>query len=94
MLRLLRVEDYDEVSRGAFTSVEQEFGVDFSMSMLRTNVIVKGKRHIGMVLHRQFLDVCFSDRVLLQQFPLSQGTVSSTLYTTLIYDILSRLFID
>lgn len=78
MLRLLRVEDYDEVSKGAFASEEQDFGVDFSMPMLKTNVFVKGKHYIGMILHRQFLDVCFSDRVLLQQFPLSQGSVSGT----------------
>lgn len=80
MLRLFRVDDYDEVSKGAYTSVEHDFGVDFSMDMLKTNVFVKGKSHIGMILHRQFLDVCFSDRVLLQQFPLSQGTVSKTFF--------------
>lgn len=82
-LRLLRVEDYDEGSKGAFVGVDQEFGVDFSMPMLKTNVFVKGKSHIGMVVHRQFLDVCFADRLMLQQFPLSHGFVSRWLYFTL-----------
>ncbi|KAJ8936612.1 hypothetical protein NQ314_012227 [Rhamnusium bicolor] len=78
MIRLLRVEDEDSVSNGAYSSVDQEFGVDFSLATFKTNVYIKGSYHVGVVVHRQFLDICFSDRVLLRQFPLSHGTVNIT----------------
>lgn len=67
-------------SQPAYTSVVLDLGVDFTLPILRTGVSVSGKDHIGMVVHRQFLDVCFTDRVLLQQFPLSHGTVSDLTY--------------
>ncbi|KAJ8963436.1 hypothetical protein NQ318_018916 [Aromia moschata] len=76
LVRLLRVEDEDTISNGAYTAVEQEFGVDFALPTLRLNVYVKGRSHTGFVIYRQFVDVCYADRVLLQQFPLSEGTVT------------------
>jgi alpha-mannosidase II len=90
LIRLLRTEDEDTVSQHSYLSVESEFGVDFMLPTLRTGVTLKGRDHVGFVLHRQFVDVCFSDRVLLKQFPLSQGTVNvSSLLTT---EVASKMY--
>lgn len=96
MVRLLRTDDEDETSRGVYTSVDQDFGVDISMPSLRP-VIMKGKEKTGIVIHRQFVDICFSDRILLEQFPLSDGTVSFEIIISdvfmLLLTILSRTII-
>lgn len=75
LVRLLRTEDEDTISQASYLSVESEFGVDFMVPSLRTGVTLKGRDHVGLVLHRQFVDVCFADSNLLNQFPLSQGWV-------------------
>ncbi|EFA06316.1 alpha-mannosidase 2 [Tribolium castaneum] len=76
LVRLLRTEDEDTQSQPNYLSVESEFGVDFMVPTLRTGVTLKGQDHVGFVLHRQFVDVCFADSTLLKQFPLSQGSVN------------------
>lgn len=77
LIRLLRSVDDDYVSNGAYTLIE-DFGVDFSMPVLKTNVRINGGNYFGVVVYRQFLDVCFADKDLLLQFPLSEGSVSLT----------------
>ncbi|RZC36724.1 alpha-mannosidase 2 [Asbolus verrucosus] len=75
-VRLLRTEDEDATSQPSYLSVQTEFGVDFVVATLRTGITIKGRDHVGFVLQRQFIDVCFSDRELLKRFPLSQGSVN------------------
>lgn len=78
-------------SQTAYIPSSEDFGVDFTVPILRTGVFVAGKHYIGLVMHRQFLDVCFTDRVLLQQFPLSHGAVSF-LFNIITFCINSILF--
>lgn len=73
---MLKMTDGDSQSMPAYSPVTTDFGVDFTLPILRTGLRVDGRDYVGMVLHRQHLDVCFSDRVLLKQFPLSHGSVS------------------
>ncbi|XP_044745943.1 alpha-mannosidase 2 [Coccinella septempunctata] len=76
LVKLLRTNDDDISTMPSYIPTEIEMGIDFSVPALRTNVYFKGKEYLGLILHRQYLDVCFSDRVLLQQFPLSDGSVN------------------
>nr|XP_023028594.1 alpha-mannosidase 2-like [Leptinotarsa decemlineata] len=76
IIRMLKVDDGEEFSNGAYTFVKQEIGVDISMPILKNNVFVKGTPHVGLVVHRQFLDICFSDQAFFQQFRLSEGVVN------------------
>lgn len=75
MVKLLRTNDEDTTTMGSYVPTESEPGVDFSFPIFRTNVYFKGKEYLGLTIHRQYLDVCFSDRVLLKQFPLSDGSI-------------------
>ncbi|CAG9830162.1 unnamed protein product [Diabrotica balteata] len=76
MIRLLQANDDDTVSKSYYVPME-DFGVDYAMPLLKSNVTTpRGNSDIGIVLHRQFLDLCFGDRELLEQFPLSDGRVS------------------
>lgn len=76
LVKLLRNDDMDEVSDRGYSAVTDDLGVDFSMPILQTKIVARNyDDNIGMVLHRQLVDVCFSDKSLLQQFPLSHGTV-------------------
>lgn len=76
LVKLFRTNDDDIMTMGSYIPTEAEAGVDFSFPIFRTNVYFKGKEYLGLTLHRQYLDVCYSDRVLLKQFPLSDGSVS------------------
>ncbi|XP_017776581.1 PREDICTED: alpha-mannosidase 2 [Nicrophorus vespilloides] len=76
LMRMLRTDDNDVTSQTGYTPITTEFGVDMGLSSLKTGVILDNKEYLGMILHRKYLDICFSDRVLLKQFPLSDGTVN------------------
>ncbi|XP_060536226.1 alpha-mannosidase 2-like [Cylas formicarius] len=75
LLKLLKVQD-EEDNRASVYAPDYQLGVDISIPVIRTDVFIKGKFHTGLVLHRQFLDTCFMDKVLAQQFPLSNGRVN------------------
>lgn len=79
LIRLLRTEDEDTTSKASYIPVSHGFGVDFSMPVLRTGIVMRRKKHIGLMLHRQFVDLCFSDKALVQRFPISDGTVIKSL---------------
>lgn len=64
-------------SRNVYVPVATPFGVDFTMSSLRSDIYFNDSYYYGVVIHRQHLDVCFVNRVMLQQFPLSYGKVGS-----------------
>ncbi|XP_025832856.1 alpha-mannosidase 2 isoform X2 [Agrilus planipennis] len=73
IFKLLRVEDEDLSSRPVYMPSAAEFGVDYTLPILRTDVLVGNKTYVAVTLHRQQLDLCFSDEPLLHQFPLSSG---------------------
>lgn len=75
MLRLLTIEDDDdEISKSSFT-FSQDFGVDISIPLFKRNVHFKNNTYTGLVIHREFLNTCYADRKILEQFPLSDGSV-------------------
>ncbi|KAJ8977950.1 hypothetical protein NQ317_008141 [Molorchus minor] len=74
LVRMLRVKDEDVVSKGAYTTVDHEFGVDFSFAYPPTERLHKRKIVYGF---GRPSSIC-RHRVLLQQFPLSHGTVNIT----------------
>lgn len=76
LIRLLRTEDEDTTSHRAYAPVLAPLAVDFSLSSLRTDIYFDGSYYYGLIIHRQLLDVCFADKILLQQFPLSHGKVN------------------
>lgn len=76
LIKLLRTDDNDMTSFPMHVPMDLEFGVDYTITSLRPNVTVKGKDYVGLILHRTFVDTCFTDRVLLKQFPLSTGSVN------------------
>lgn len=73
---MLRTEDEDMTSQTAYAPVIAPFGVDFTLASLRSDVYFNGTYFYGAVVHRQHLDVCYVNRVTLQQFPLSHGKVN------------------
>lgn len=75
LIRLLRTEDEDMTSRNVYAPVVTPLGVDFTMPSLRSDIYFNGSHYYGVIVHRQHLDVCFVNRVELQQFPLSHGKV-------------------
>ncbi|CAH0550775.1 unnamed protein product [Brassicogethes aeneus] len=75
-IRLMRTDDDDVISQTSYAPVVRDLGVDFSVAALRTNVLVKGKKRVGVTLHRQYLDLCYADKQLLRQFSLSDGTAN------------------
>ncbi|KAL3288965.1 hypothetical protein HHI36_003408 [Cryptolaemus montrouzieri] len=79
LVKLLRTDDDDTTSMPSFIGSDSEPGVDISLPSFRSTVYFKGKEYMGLILHRQYLDVCFSDRVLLKQFPLSHGSINMAL---------------
>lgn len=91
LIKLLRFEDEGVTSQHGYTPMSTDFGVDFSLSSLKTGVTLHNKDYIGLVINRQFLDVCFTDAVQLKQFPLSHGTVNiSTVLPTHEYSKLNQ----
>lgn len=78
----------------AYVSVVRELGVDISIPILRPSVFVNEKEHVGLVVHRMFLDVCYADRVLLEQFPLSHGEVRDTQLKHVLGKFVSEYFCD
>ncbi|KAB0803931.1 hypothetical protein PPYR_00901 [Photinus pyralis] len=76
LIRMLKNDEDETDPTPAYLPVTHDFGVDFTVPSLRTGIEVNGKEYVGVIVQRQHLDVCFSDRVLLQQFPLSHGTVN------------------
>ncbi|KAG5876746.1 hypothetical protein JTB14_033078 [Gonioctena quinquepunctata] len=76
LVRLLKMDDGNEFSSGGHAIVEREIGIDFSLPTLRTNIFIKERTYIGLIIHRQFLDVCFSNKHLLQRFRMSDGSVN------------------
>ncbi|XP_050305536.1 alpha-mannosidase 2 [Anthonomus grandis grandis] len=75
LLKLIKAQDEEE-NKSEVYAPEFQLGVDIIMPTFKTNIFVKGSDHTGLVLHRQFLDTCFSDQVLIKQFPLSNGKVN------------------
>lgn len=65
----------NEESKVELYAPDFQLGVDLLIPTFKTNVLVKGIFHTGLVLHRQFLDTCFLDEVLIKEFPLSEGKV-------------------
>lgn len=76
LVRMLKNDQDDSETLPVYTPVFNDLGVDFTVPSLRAGVLINGKEYIGAIFQRQHLDVCFSDRILLQQFPLSHGTVN------------------
>lgn len=77
LIKLLRNDDSDMLSERGYTAITTDIGVDISVPFMQTGIMVNQRENnIGMVVQRQHLDTCYSDRILLQQFPLSYGTVS------------------
>ncbi|CAG9818669.1 unnamed protein product [Phaedon cochleariae] len=78
LIRMIKCDDDDDdnTMEGVYTSTKEEVGVDILMPSLRSNIHVKGSSHLGAVIYRQFLDVCFADESVLQRFPLSDGTLN------------------
>lgn len=73
---MLRNDDSDSISDTYYTKSEH-LGLDFTISSLRSAVYAqKTGNNIGLVINRQYLDTCFKDEDLLDEFPLSSGTVS------------------
>lgn len=73
LIRLIRTR---KISLQTNNISRPEFGVDFNVATLRTGVLINGQKHIGIVINRQFFDLCFADTLLLKEFPLSQGSVN------------------
>lgn len=66
----------DTVSERSFTSTIDDFGVEYSLPILRSNVVSpKHNNNIGLVFHRTYFDMCYSNKQVLQNFPLSNGKV-------------------
>lgn len=87
LIKLLRNDDSDMLSERGYTAITTDIGVDISVPFMQTGIMVNQRENnIGMVVQRQHLDTCYSDRILLQQFPLSYGTVSIKL-TSLYFHI-------
>lgn len=63
-------------SQNVYAPVIAPFGVDYSIASLRNDVYFNGTYYYGVVIHRQHLDVCYVNRVMLQQFKLSHGKVN------------------
>ncbi|KAF2897124.1 hypothetical protein ILUMI_09045 [Ignelater luminosus] len=76
LVLMLRTDDDDLGMLPAYSPVTTDFGVDFTLPSLRTGLTIDEKNYIGVVLQRQHLDLCFADRILLQQFPLSDGKIN------------------
>nr|CAH7768407.1 unnamed protein product [Callosobruchus chinensis] len=76
LIRLLRVDDEDDTSSAFYAAAQDAVGVDMSMPSLRTGVYVKGAEHVGVTVHRQLLDLCFTQTDTLRDFPLSRGTIN------------------
>lgn len=75
LVKLIKAQDEEE-NRAEVYAPSFQLGVDMSMPIFKTNVFMKQSYHTGLVLHRQFLDTCFMDKVLIKQFPLSDGKVN------------------
>lgn len=84
---MLRTDDDDLGILPAYSPVTTDFGVDFTLPSLRTGLAIDEKNYIGVVLQRQHLDLCFADRILLQQFPLSDGKVGLLVGVYLLKDV-------
>lgn len=81
IIKLLRTDDNDMISERSYSPTTDDFGVDFTVPILRTAVVANTyDDNIGLIIHRQQLDTCFADKMMLQQFPLSHGTVSFIKY--------------
>ncbi|KAF5292288.1 hypothetical protein FQA39_LY03322 [Lamprigera yunnana] len=76
LICMLKNDEEDSELMPVYSSADKDLGIDFTIPSLRTDVLINGKKYTGIILHRQHLDVCFSDRILLQRFPLSHGTVN------------------
>lgn len=75
IVRLLRTEDEDVTSQTAYAPVIATFGVDFTLPSLRSDIYFNGTYYYGATIHRHNLDVCYLNKITLQQFPLSHGKV-------------------
>ncbi|CAG9763918.1 unnamed protein product [Ceutorhynchus assimilis] len=75
LIKLVKVQDEANSKREVYAPAFQ-LGVDLSIPTFKTNILINGSFRTGLVLHRQYLDTCFSDAVLAKQFPLSDGTVN------------------
>ncbi|GLV43581.1 alpha-Mannosidase class II a, partial [Carabus blaptoides fortunei] len=76
LIILLRNDDSDMLSERGYTAITTDIGVDVSVPFMQTGIMVNQRENnIGLVVQRQQLDTCYSDRILLQQFPLSYGTI-------------------
>ncbi|KAF5280266.1 hypothetical protein FQR65_LT03074 [Abscondita terminalis] len=75
LVRMLKNDQDDSEAQLLYSPVTYDLGVDFTIPSLRADVSINGREYIGITVQRQYLDVCFSDRILLEQFPLSHGSV-------------------
>ncbi|KAL1514294.1 hypothetical protein ABEB36_003573 [Hypothenemus hampei] len=75
LLKLIKSHD-DEESNVNFYSPDFQLGLDMSIPTFKTNIFIEESHHTGLVVHRQFLDLCFLDETLMKQFPLSHGKVN------------------
>lgn len=80
LMRLLRASDDDDsASAAAYLHANSvDMGVDYALVSLRTGILVQGKEYVGAVLHRAYVDMCYVDRVMVRQFPISDGSVNLT----------------
>lgn len=76
LIQLIKSNDAEENKADVYAP-EFQMGVDLAIVTFKTNVFIKGAYKTGLVLHRNYLDTCFSDNVLVKQFPLSDGKVST-----------------
>ncbi|XP_066143085.1 alpha-mannosidase 2 [Euwallacea fornicatus] len=75
LIKLIKTQDEEE-NKAEVYAPEFNLGVDISIPTFKTNVFIKAAYHTGLVLGRQYLDTCFLDKVLVKQFPLSEGKVN------------------
>ncbi|XP_022909710.2 alpha-mannosidase 2 [Onthophagus taurus] len=87
LIRMLKFDDIDDLESNQHFSYIPEnqndilnqfvgFGVDISVPIVRTGLKDVGYVDlVGLVLHRTMLDLCYSNGVQLERFPLSNGTI-------------------
>ncbi|XP_030764706.1 alpha-mannosidase 2 isoform X1 [Sitophilus oryzae] len=75
LVKMLKTQD-DEENKAEVFAPSFELGVDLSIPTFKTNLFIKEAYHTGLVIHRQFLDTCFLDKVLIKQFQLSDGKLN------------------
>ncbi|XP_056633702.1 alpha-mannosidase 2 [Diorhabda sublineata] len=69
------IDDDSESISGGYRLID-DFGIDYSMPVIKSNVRFGDRNYFGIVVFRRYLDVCFDDEDILRRFRLSDGSVS------------------